>query len=278
MNTVISIAEYLKQPPDKRPEISWKGQKITNIYRDPAYPNEERYVVRTETIGYGSMKPDRLLHTISWLDTEIQALRLNFLNDEILAAATPAQLQALNSLIGQGLTDHRKELRIRILREITGIPQLTSSTQLTAGVVSVLITYLKEKEQENWDLNETAKRFLKEAAARCVEGLPPRKERKSTKSKVEENGQGVAGDSEVWVTTPEGWNSETTGGSMEETVGHNSEGNARVVGDCTPPEQAQEPANGEQRGTYSTGLAALLSNLRKTNRERRYARGSFDSW
>jgi len=212
-----------------------------------------------------------LLDATSWLDIEIKALRLNFLNDEALNGVTPDQLKALNSLLGQGLTDHRRELRIRILREITGIPQLTSSNQLTAGVVSVLITYLKG---QDWDLNETAKRFLKEAAARCVEGLPPRKERKTTKRKLEKDSQRAEGDTEIW--TEEGDNGEATISSVEESATVNSRDGLGM--ESGTPEQAQEQFSGGQGRTYSSGLAALLSNLRKTNRERRYARGSFDSW
>jgi hypothetical protein len=92
------------------------------------------------------------------LDLEIAALRLVFLNDREFRPPGRHQAAALASLMNSGLSDRRGALRLEVLREITGLPQLESSTQLTAHMVSVLIGYLKQ--EEVWELNEDGREFM----------------------------------------------------------------------------------------------------------------------
>jgi len=110
------------------------------------------------------------------LNSEIKALRLVFLRDNATASPSPHQLAALNSLLGSGLSDHRRALRLAILREITGLP-IQSTRELTAGTVSALITYLKATDEGDWDLNEKAKEVIAQLERRCVEKLPAAKAR-----------------------------------------------------------------------------------------------------
>ena len=112
-----------------------------------------------------------------WLDTEIQVTRLNFNGDNRDYGPTMDQLTSLNSLIGQGLTDHRRALRIEILREWTGIEKLQSTKNLTLGMVSQMIDYLKVEETNKWELHNNGKRFLTELEQRCIDRLPPPKKR-----------------------------------------------------------------------------------------------------
>ena len=111
------------------------------------------------------------------LDLEIAALRLVFLNDREFRPPGRRQAAALASLMNSGLSDHRRVLRLEALKEITGLPRLESSTQLTAHMVSVLINYLKQ--EEGWELNETGKDFLEALEARCVERLSVGRERQT---------------------------------------------------------------------------------------------------
>jgi hypothetical protein len=111
------------------------------------------------------------------LNSEIKALRLVFLRDIASAPPSPNQLAALNSLLGSGLSDHRRALRLAILREITGLP-IQSTRELTAGTVSTLITYMKANVQGDWDLNEKAKEVIAQLERCCMEKLPAAKARK----------------------------------------------------------------------------------------------------
>jgi hypothetical protein len=108
------------------------------------------------------------------LDLEIAALRLVFLNDRDFRHPGRRQAAALASLMNSGLSDHRRALRLEALKEITGLPELQSSTQLTAHMVSVLIGYLKG--EDGWGLNDTGMEFLQALEARCVDRLLVRKE------------------------------------------------------------------------------------------------------
>jgi hypothetical protein len=110
------------------------------------------------------------------LDLEIAALRLVFLNDRDFRPPGQRQAATLASLMNSGLSDRRRALRLEALKEITGLPQLESSTQLTAHMVSTLIGYLKQ--EDGWGLNDTGMEFLQALEARCVDRLPAKKERR----------------------------------------------------------------------------------------------------
>ena len=87
----------------------------------------------------------------------------------MLAAPSERQLQALNSLLNQGLTNQRRAVRLEVLRMITGIENLTSSAQLTAYTVRVLIGYLKLDIEGDWRLSEQGKRLLSALHVHAIE-------------------------------------------------------------------------------------------------------------
>jgi len=135
----------------------------------------------------------RDLDPIAWAKLEIAALRALFAQDSIFAAPSDKQIMAINSLMGQGRSDHRREVRLQFFREISGLEELTSSAQLTSHTVSVLIDYLKE-DGENWRLNEQGKRLLGIVEAWAVEKVGPKRERTLKKDELEldEDGWPVA--------------------------------------------------------------------------------------
>ena len=208
-----------------------------------------------------------------WLNKEIAALKINFRNGDNWAAPTDSQLQALGSLIGQGLSDHRRALRIEILREVTGISKISSSKELTLGTASELITYLKAESKEDWDLNDKGKKFLKEAEARCVERLPAKKDRKcsvekrSTKEKEEE---------EIWI----GGSAPGFGDEIE------AQGESGLKTRFFPhlilaqPEKksTQEQVDDRQGESYADRVERILCNMREAGYQPRYARSVADPW
>jgi len=57
------IAEYLAIQENNRPIVYFHGHKVAEIYRDPAYGDEERYVIRFGNYGVGSKRPGTTLET-----------------------------------------------------------------------------------------------------------------------------------------------------------------------------------------------------------------------
>ena len=107
------------------------------------------------------------------LTREIQALRLTFRGDCTYTTPSKRQLKALNRLLGEILTiqgkpgwfngsatDYRREVRLEILRELTGETWILTSANLSGHVVSCLISYLKKQGASNWDVEEIGKRLI----------------------------------------------------------------------------------------------------------------------
>ncbi len=188
------------------------------------------------------------------LKLEISALRLVFLNDRYYTASSHEQAAALGSLMNLGLRDHRRLLRLEILKEITGLPQLGSSLQLTAHTVSTLIAYLKR--HDDWRLNENAIEFLQALEARCMERLPARKEgrRRSLEAGVDEDTQS----------------------SLEVFDDSQTERQQRY--DRCRSQPAEERADAGQGIVYPARVAAILSHLWANGALSGYARGDFDAW
>jgi hypothetical protein len=99
------------------------------------------------------------------LTREIQVLRLTFRGDRTYSIPSRRQLRALNRLFGEILTiqgkpewfegsatDYRREVRLEILRLITGETWILTSANLSGHVVSCLISYLKKQGACNWDV------------------------------------------------------------------------------------------------------------------------------
>ncbi len=58
----IPLADWLALPKEARPVVSYNGQRITRIYRDPGYPDgTEHYVIVLDGYGVGSKKPATML-------------------------------------------------------------------------------------------------------------------------------------------------------------------------------------------------------------------------
>ena len=216
----------------------------------------------------------------AWLDKEIAALRLNFLRDENLAPPTAGQLQALGSLIGQGLSDHRRIVRIEILREITGIDRVSSSKELTLGAMNVLITYLKVEEKEDWDLNDNGKRFLEEIEGRCVERLPAKKARKRRVEKRDTETKEAEESKEeeiVWIggDAPGFGDEAETQGESELETGETSQAKASTRGN---EDSTQEQVDDRQRESHDDRVERVLRNMRAAGYQPRYARSTFNPW
>jgi hypothetical protein len=199
------------------------------------------------------------------LDREIAALRLVFLNDRGYAAPGHNQAAALGSLMNSGLTDHRRLLRLEVLKEITGLPQLESSLQLTAHTVSTLIAYLKR--QEDWSLNENGIEFLQAVQARCAKRLPAPKERR--RRSLEEGSAGTQRDAESSLEIFD-----------DRQSGRRRCGNCHGIsrGGRRRTQPIEERVDGRQGAVHSTRVAALLSRLRQAGALPGPARGDFDAW
>ena len=108
-----------------------------------------------------------------WLETEIAAIRVQFNGDEWGKEPTIDQLKSMNSLISQGVSDHRDEVRYEILRLIVGRDSLESTKELSRFVVSCLIDYFMVA-KEVWELSEDAGRLLNELETRAIKVLGPK--------------------------------------------------------------------------------------------------------
>lgn len=178
---------------------------------------------------------------MSLLTEELAALRL------VLASSaadnkqpTQSQLIYLNTLLGEGLADHRRALRIAILRELTGL-EIESSKELSSGMVHSLITYLKHKESSG--LNDNGTRIIQEIAARCVEGLPPRRPRKRRVEKRD----ALAEIGEV---------------NFDEQGAERTTQDAGNGGDRGPAQRAEEPVVDPAWKTNNPRLEAALQRMR----------------
>ena len=120
------------------------------------------------------------------LDTDVKALRVLFNQDTQYLPPTTEQLPALNSLISQGVKDHRREVRMQILREITGIHSLSSSYQLTRKTVSVIIDYLNEAQEDNWNLNDHGRKLLSALEERAIAKIGPKEPKPKRAKKAKE--------------------------------------------------------------------------------------------
>ena len=62
----LTIAEYLTLAEDQRPPVTYSGQPVVDVYRDPTYRGEtdSRYVIRFEGHGAGSKRPHALLKRV----------------------------------------------------------------------------------------------------------------------------------------------------------------------------------------------------------------------
>lgn len=78
------------------------------------------------------------------IETEIQALRLRFNQDEQYLPVTQKQSQYLASLLHD-----KKQGRVQTLRRVTGLP-VQSTKQLTRWTASVLIDYLLTEEGQEF--------------------------------------------------------------------------------------------------------------------------------
>ena len=54
----IQVKSWVALTKDKRPSVKYNGKVVTSAYRDPSYPDIERYVIVLEAYGVGSKKPD----------------------------------------------------------------------------------------------------------------------------------------------------------------------------------------------------------------------------
>jgi hypothetical protein len=59
--TTMTIAAYLALPAEQRPAVTYHGETVEKIYRDPTYPLDERYVIRLGGWGAGSKHGNTLL-------------------------------------------------------------------------------------------------------------------------------------------------------------------------------------------------------------------------
>ncbi len=59
--TTMTIAAYLALPAEQRPAVTYHGETVEKIYRDPTYPLDERYAIRLGSWGTGSKRGDTLL-------------------------------------------------------------------------------------------------------------------------------------------------------------------------------------------------------------------------
>lgn len=118
---------------------------------------------------------------------EIEALRMLFRGDRYFDDPR-GRLTHLNILITKGLQDNRREVRLHIYRELTGL-NLVTSKQLTLHVVNVLIKYFEDEWTEG--LTEDGLRllsFLKESAIKKYGPAPIRKQKQKTPKSSMENG------------------------------------------------------------------------------------------
>jgi hypothetical protein len=125
----------------------------------------------------------------SWADREVRALKLIFQGDTLYYSPTVKQLSGLNSLLGQvivvekadkpesytgTLTNYRRDIRLNMLRLITGIEKLESSSDLTLHTVSAIIDYVKGRAEEDWTLNEQGRKLFRIIAERAQEQVDGR--------------------------------------------------------------------------------------------------------
>lgn len=59
--TTMTIAAYLALPAEQRPAVTYHGETVEKIYRDPTYPTGDRYVIRLGGWGTGSKHGNTLL-------------------------------------------------------------------------------------------------------------------------------------------------------------------------------------------------------------------------
>lgn len=62
--TTITIAQYMALPEGERPQVMYNDDMVEDVYRDPTYRNDERYVIRFDTYGYGSKRPETELEVV----------------------------------------------------------------------------------------------------------------------------------------------------------------------------------------------------------------------
>lgn len=58
MGNTITVQDYAAIPKPMRPRCNYKGETVTDAYRDASWVETERYVVKVGFIGYGSKRPD----------------------------------------------------------------------------------------------------------------------------------------------------------------------------------------------------------------------------
>lgn len=63
----LTLAEYLALAADQRPPVTYNGQPMVSVYRDPTYRSEAdpRYVIRFEGHGAGSKRSHTLLKRVT---------------------------------------------------------------------------------------------------------------------------------------------------------------------------------------------------------------------
>ncbi len=84
--------------------------------------------------------------------------------------ATEHQLTALNMLVGSGLSDDSREMRLNVIRKLIGLAELTSTKDLLKWEAGTLITFLKEWGTD-WTLSEQGQFLIAETESRLSQAV-----------------------------------------------------------------------------------------------------------